>query len=79
MESHHRGGNYVNATMPQWYTTESIQAVLALPRADEIPGNREKMARFCLQICHLERCFTTPPRKKNCDDVLALKLYLRML
>ena len=42
VESYHRGGNYINSTMAQWYTTDSIQAVLAMPRANEIPNNNRR-------------------------------------
>ena len=59
--------------MPQWYETEDIEATLTQPYSHL----RDTLAlgQFCLQISHLERCFTHKVRSKPQDDILPNELY----
>jgi hypothetical protein len=75
VESSHKGGNYINTRMPQWYSSGSIEMALSLPRADNLVQDRGRVARFCLQAVHIERCFTESRHNKGADGALALKLY----
>jgi hypothetical protein len=73
VEQPHRGGNYVNTVMPPLYTNSSIEASLTQRDASRKSTSHTRLARFCLQLSHIEWCYTSHRTKSK---FLALKLYL---
>ena len=57
IEAGHKGGNYVDTVFPQLYTSSHIEASLEEGGAEQISTDPLRMAKFCLQASHLERCY----------------------
>ncbi len=66
---------YVDTLMPQLYDSSHIEASLTEEGAEDTPIDEMRLAKFCLQLSHLERCYAEAPRKKVKGDLLALVLY----
>ena len=76
VEQPHRGGNYVNTIMPPLYTNSSIEASLTQRDASRTSSSHTRLARFCLQLSHIEWCYTSHSKSRTRSKFLALKLYL---
>ncbi len=61
--------------MPQLYISSHIEASLGEEGAEHTPQDEMRLARFCLQLSHLERCYAETPRARVQGDLLALELY----
>ena len=60
--------------MPQWYETRHIEAALA--ENDTQPRDLTRLAQFCMQICHLERCYAEKgTATRAMDDIIPLELF----
>ena len=60
--------------MPQWYETRHIEA--ALVENDTQPRDLTRLAQFCMQICHLERCYAEKGNATRAmDDIIPLELF----
>ena len=78
MEGKNQGGSYVDTFMPQWYESSHITAIVQDQNggdANSRPTDPLRLGKFCLQISHLERCYTEKFRNKPDNDIIALNLH----
>ena len=60
--------------MPQWYETRHIEAALA--ENNTHPRDLTRLAQFCMQICHLERCYADKgTATRTMDGIIPLELF----
>ncbi len=52
-----KNANYVDTVMPQLYISSHIEASLGEEGAEHTPQDEMRLAKFCLQLSHLERCY----------------------
>ena len=78
-ESSGRGRNYINATMSQRYLNKNIAD--HLPAANYPPRvvSNLRLAKYCLQLAHIERGYSTESHNKQKERCLALQLYLILI
>ena len=51
------GAIYLNATMTPMYKDKDAAMALVQPGAKELVESKMELAKFCLMISHLERCY----------------------
>ena len=76
VESHSRGGNYVDSNRPFMYTSEQILRELQSSNPSQPITSLHRLACLCLMWSHNERCYATKDSNPKRDQVLSLKMYL---
>ena len=75
VESPHRNGTYVDASMPPLYTTAGVEVSLSRPNSERPTDSFSRLAAFCMQSAHIERCYALRDAKRKKDKFVALQLY----
>ena len=64
----------MDTIMPQLYETRHIEA--ATTEIDTQPRDLTRLAKLCMQICHLERCYNEKGNATRAiDEIIPLELY----
>ena len=78
-ESTGRGGNYINATMSQRYLNSNIADHLQAANYPLRLISNVRLVKYCLQLAHIERCYSAESHNKQKERCLALQLYLILI
>ena len=72
VESQHRSGTYVDASMPPLYTNSGVEVSLTRQNAGRQTDSLFRLAAFCMQTAHIERCYALRDANRKKDKFVAL-------
>ena len=61
--------------MPPLYTTAGVEVSLSRPNSERPTDSFSRLAAFCMQSAHIERCYALRDAKRKKDKFVALQLY----
>ena len=61
--------------MPPLYNTSGVEVSLSIPNAGRLTDSLFRLAAFCMQSAHIERCYPLRDAKRKKDRFVALQLY----